>query len=259
MRPTPAAISRSTSMPETSQSNVSSDFGADAPRPGEVRVWRWSLLTDDRRLGSLRSLLSADERERADRLVKADIARRWIVARAGLRRLLGEALAVAPDALTFEYGPLGKPQLTSASPSPCPPLHFNLAHSGDEAVLAVAGAPVGIDLERVRPMPRLTAFAERWFHPRERERLAAATDADRLAAFFRVWTAKEAALKLLGRGVGDALPRLLTPDAEGDAAPLPANDLGADRCRITRRDETECFVAIATAEPPAGVVSHRLG
>src|SRR5690606_3959883 len=103
---------------------------------------------------------------------------------------------------------------------------FNVAHTGDLALLAIAEAPVGVDVERIRPMKDAQGLAKRWFRPEEVERIDAAHDP--LTEFFRTWTMKEAALKLIGVGVGESLPKVLTPPegVGGWATGLPANSLG---------------------------------
>jgi 4'-phosphopantetheinyl transferase len=73
-------------------------------------------------------------------------------------------------------------------------VRFNLARSHELALVAVAlGVDVGVDIERVRPLPEYAAIAERFFPPSEREDL---DERD----FFRRWTRIEAKLK--ARGVG---------------------------------------------------------
>lgn len=83
----------------------------------------------------------------------------------------------------------GKPYLPGA-----PEVRFNLARSQELALVAVAlGVDVGVDIERLRPLPEYEAIAERFFPPSEREGL---DERD----FFRRWTRIEAKLK--ARGVG---------------------------------------------------------
>jgi 4'-phosphopantetheinyl transferase len=85
-------------------------------------------------------VLSADEEERAARFrFEADRVR-WTRAHSWLRSIL----ARYTDATTFTYGEHGKPAL--------PGVEFNLSHAGEFAMIAVTtDAPVGIDIERIRP------------------------------------------------------------------------------------------------------------
>jgi 4'-phosphopantetheinyl transferase len=114
----------------------------------------------------------------------------WLVrscdAHEALRTIL-ETVTGAP--VEFAVAEKGKPYLPGA-----PEVRFNLAHSHDLALIAVAlGVDVGVDIERLRPLPEYAAIAERFFPPSEREGL---DERD----FFRRWTRIEAKLK--ARGVG---------------------------------------------------------
>ena len=87
---------------------------------------------------------------------------------------------------TFTENPWGKPLLADRDD-----LHFSLSHSGHWAVCAICDTPVGVDVELLRCTLRI---ARRFFHPEE----LTATDSVFLT---RLWTAKEAFVKALGRGL----------------------------------------------------------
>lgn len=115
---------------------------------------------------------------------------------AGAGWLLQTALrqwGVEPEQQVFTQNRWGKPQLEGAGMP-----QFSLSHGGGWAVCAVADTPVGVDVEA----PRCTmAVARRWFHENElhaAENLTPEAQADTL---LRIWTAKEAFLKALGRGL----------------------------------------------------------
>lgn len=157
-----------------------------------VDVWIWPLAVSAQERERLRQSLSADECARADRFVFVEDRHSFVVARGHMRRLLGEATGVAPDAVPLIYGPSGKP-LLAAGP------HFNLSHSGGLAALAICReCNVGIDIEKVRPVER--DIAGRFFSACENEALDA-VEGDCQMAFFRCWTRKEAVLKALGCGL----------------------------------------------------------
>ncbi|TWU00419.1 4'-phosphopantetheinyl transferase psf-1 [Botrimarina colliarenosi] len=213
------------------------------PASPPCRVLTWRLDADSQRVAQAQQLLSEEERARATAFSREDVRRRFVLGRGELRRSLGELAGAPPQTLAFCYGKAGKPALVGDGS-----LHFNLAHTGDLAICAIAGEPVGVDVERVRPMKNALGLAERWFHPEEVARLAAATDP--LAAFFGVWTMKEAALKLVGLGVGESLPRTLTPaDPRGGwVTGLPANELGIEACWVTPLEiDSAHAAALATA------------
>lgn len=226
------------------EGHVTEDWGRGTGDEGIcVAVATWSLSEPSEVVDSLFTLLSEDERNRAAAFVRDEPRRRFIVARGRLRERLGERIGVAPAEVVFRYGPNGKPEVEG--------VHFNVAHTGDLALCAIAAAPVGVDVERIRPMKNAAALAERWFHAEEVERIAGA--AHPLTEFFRTWTMKEAALKLVGVGVGESLPRVLTP-AEGVggwATGLPANSLGIDRCWVEPvAMDYEHVAALAFSSPP---------
>ena len=81
--------------------------------------------------------------------------------------------------------------------------HYGLSHSGDWVVCAVDRMPVGIDLQEIKPWK--LSLAKRFYHEEEYNRLLALgeTEPDRQTQeFYRMWTAKESAVKLSGRGIG---------------------------------------------------------
>ncbi len=88
----------------------------------------------------------------------------------------------------------GKPFLPGSG------IRFNLSHSGDYALCALAGTEIGCDIERIRPVsPRA---AERFFCPPEAaDILAQPTLEARTERFFRYWTLKESFVKAVGTGL----------------------------------------------------------
>lgn len=162
----------------------------------QVHVWRIDLARKGERADELTSLLSADERTRAVRFHFDRHRCHYIVGRATLRRILASYLALAPDEVVFRYGPQGKPELPDRKG---PRLEFNLSHSGDLGLCAVARWPLGIDLERLRVVPDADLIAARFFTPAEVAQQQAA--ADRNAALLRHWTRKEAVIKAVGVGL----------------------------------------------------------
>lgn len=160
----------------------------------EFHVWRVPLTAAPETVIRARDVLNDEERRRADRLIADAPRRRFTLARAGLRRILARYLVVEPHALRFDAGPHGKPYIAGAD------VRFNLSHSGDWALVALArNREVGIDIERIDASRATLAIAARFFSPHEQAALARATDP--VAAFFRCWSRKEAVIKALGEGL----------------------------------------------------------
>ncbi|WP_434628787.1 4'-phosphopantetheinyl transferase family protein [Chromobacterium sp. CV08] len=141
--------------------------------------------------------LSPDERRHAGRFVRPRDGARYAAARNALRHLLAAALDADPAALEFASEGGGKPWLPAH-----PELGFNLSHSGDAALVALArGLRLGVDLEQRRRDGReleWRGIAESYFSARERLALAGG---DATRRFLRMWTAKEAVLKAIGSGL----------------------------------------------------------
>lgn len=165
--------------------------------PIEVELWSWSLDQETLTVVAAEDLLNEDERARAMRFVKDVDRRRYIVGRAGLRRVLASCLQANPRDLHFGYNAWGKPMLGANHQAG---LHFNLSHSAGEAVLAVsAHADLGVDIEEIRPLQE--DIASHFFSSTECAELAAFPEPERLAAFYRCWTRKEAFVKAHGAGL----------------------------------------------------------
>jgi 4'-phosphopantetheinyl transferase len=132
-----------------------------------------------------------------------------------LRQLLAASLRVDPDALAFEHGPHGRPRLTG----PHAGLDFSWSHSGDSAMLAMARdlPELGVDVEQVRRRARALDLARRYFADAEHVAVRALPEDALDAGFLALWTAKEAVLKGLGRGLAYGLDRVAF-DLEGAVA-----------------------------------------
>jgi 4'-phosphopantetheinyl transferase len=189
-----------------------------------LSVWMVHLdTTNATALDAARALLSDGERARADRLIAPVLGARFTLARAALRRILGAVTGRDPAALTFTTGPHGKPHLAHGAPP------FNLSHSGDFAAIAVSPGPeVGIDIERIDPRRATADLAARCFTPVENAALAATPEGEpRTAAFFRIWSRKEAVIKALGEGLTCPLDSFDVSAAPGEARLLALRRPGA--------------------------------
>lgn len=137
----------------------------------------------------------------------------FIASRLSQRLLAAHYLGTTPAAVTIVRdcqhcgGDHGRPRVPGAS------WDYSVTHAGDWLVLAVVGQGlVGVDLE-LTPQRDVVDLATSTLTPAERTGLAAAPDpADE---FVRLWTRKEAVVKLTGHGLAAELTRL---DVTGPAA-----------------------------------------
>ncbi|KAK9833335.1 hypothetical protein WJX81_007623 [Elliptochloris bilobata] len=186
--------------------------------PGEVHIW-WLFpedVTDDGLLARYQALLTTAEREHVAAAANALLRRERLLARALVRTVLARYCGLAPQALVFERGRAGKPELCRAAhPAAALPggrrLRFNLSHTPSLLGCAVAvDAAVGLDVEEAERMTRSDPLrlARRRFSAAEAAALErVASPSERAAHFVRLWTLKEAYVKAVGRGI-DAPPGL---------------------------------------------------
>ena len=109
------------------------------------------------------------------------------------RRLICEKLGMHNNDLVIGYEEKGKPFIRGY------PIHFNMSHSGVWVVVAVASAPVGIDIEQMK-RNRLEV-ARRFFTEPEYKNLMDRPEPERTDHFYTLWTLKESYLKAVGRGL----------------------------------------------------------
>jgi 4'-phosphopantetheinyl transferase len=170
----------------------------EVPTPFDgVRLHRVDLVRAGLEADRCLALLAADERERVALFRLDDDRVRFAVTRATVRMLLADAGLGPPECLTIVAGPYGKPELSHPSA-----LRFNVAHSGDVALVAVAEMrEVGVDVEAIRMRSDLRAVARRFFTAAEAGTLAVLDDDVLAAAFHRCWVRKEACIKATGLGL----------------------------------------------------------
>jgi phosphopantetheine--protein transferase-like protein len=170
------------------------------------------LVLSRRERASWDALAAATPKRRVEwllgRVAAKEAVRRLVERRTGAR-LLSADIEILPDGV-------GRPQVSGAwqarlSVEPA----VSLSHS-DGVVVAIAAGDrrtlVGVDVEHLSIDADAVAAAA--FTPEEREWLATLDDARRREWVVRLWSAKEAAGKALGRGFTDGLSALTLARAE---------------------------------------------
>lgn len=166
--------------------------------PYSVHLWYVVLPELFSHVEALSLLLSVEELQRAERLHFKLHRDRYIVARAVLRQILSLYTQIAPEKILFKQGEKGKPYLQLN------PLHiqFNTSHSHDLAVYAITThAEIGVDIEKVENKKSNEAVAKRFYSDVEYAELMHLAESERISAFYRIWSAKEALIKALGQGL----------------------------------------------------------
>jgi len=166
----------------------------------DVHFWSVPLTCGEFNLESLQSLLSSDERVRAHQFRFPIHRRRFIVCHAALRMILSSYSNVPACDIFFQVNSYGKPELDPSLGKDL--LYFNLSHSDELALIAISrGGPLGVDIERIHPLPDLEDIAARFFSPAEQAAILQLPSDQRLRAFYRCWTSKEAFIKAIGLGL----------------------------------------------------------
>jgi Phosphopantetheinyl transferase len=189
---------------------ISIEIGRD-----EIHLWETGLAVDEGELTRISSLLSPEESRVAAGFHDANARRQYIVSRGMLRELLARYVTTPAAGLRFETEGHGKPVLAGNRV-----VHFNLSHSGGLAVYAVAASrPVGVDLERLRPMPRAAELARRYLSPEESSAIATAPAELRDREFLSCWVKREAFAKARGSSVWRVLKSRHESDLTFESSP----------------------------------------
>lgn len=231
-----------------------SDGGPVAPLPRRASAYFAEGAIDvvvtrlDLRPAAVRALaawLSDAERQRAGRFNFERNRRRFVVARARLRQLLGVRLNVRPESVELVYGERGKPALARGYADS--DLRFNVSHSDDVAVYAFSpGHEIGIDVEAVRVIRDADGIAARFFSRRENEAYLTLNQRDKPLGFFNCWTRKEAFIKALGDGLYHPLERFDVSLAPGEPARI---------LRVDNAPGDDCGWRMESFSPAPGLVA----
>lgn len=146
---------------------------------------------DDFDLPTALADISTQRREQALRFKHERGQRTCVLAYLLLKKALREEYGITDNPL-FEYGKHGKPCIVGH-----PDIHFNLSHCHEAVACVVSRQPVGIDVESISRYKE--ALVRHTMNDHEQTQIFAAARPD--VAFTRLWTMKEARLKLTGEGI----------------------------------------------------------
>lgn len=169
-----------------------------------IRFFEIENAEDFRNYEKYLPLISAERRERVKRIKSPKAKTVCLLAEVLMRREIGKALGMSKEDIIFSYTKHGKPYIEKAD------YHFSISHTENVIVFTDSPVPVGIDIEGVysgkapdeEKEKRRLRVAGRFFTEREFESIKKAADFD--VEFCRIWTMKEAYVKMQGKG-------LLTP------------------------------------------------
>lgn len=161
---------------------------------GQITVWHGDITRLAPAIAELSDLLTPEERSRRDRFVRSEDQLRFACGRIFTRVIAGKYLSVPPDTITLSVDADNKPFIDASQRK----LFHNVSHSGDRVLIAFSWSfPVGVDVETVNHRTDIDGVC-RMFHSSESAVIGGSGD---FPLFYRFWTAKEAFVKAVGRGL----------------------------------------------------------
>ena len=156
------------------------------------RIWEFDLEA------ALRDI-SAQRREQALKFKHELGQRLCVLAYLLLKQGLHEEYGITENPI-FEYNEHGKPSIIGH-----PDIFFNLSHCKEAVVCVVSDKPVGVDVESIREYKEsLVRYTMNDAEIREIE-----SSENPAKTFIRLWTMKEATMKLIGTGISNEMKTVI--------------------------------------------------
>ncbi len=147
---------------------------------------------DESHLSLLKSNVSDQRRNRVEALYNSEKVKQQLVSESLIRMVVRKEMGMKE--IGFGTCPHGKPFIVGLSN-----FYYNLSHSGEWVVCATDRAPIGIDIEMVRPVN--IDLARLYFSTAEYRSLIGKTEPEKNHLFFDLWTLKESYIKAKGGGL----------------------------------------------------------
>jgi 4'-phosphopantetheinyl transferase len=162
-----------------------------------VDLWLYSIHPHEHNLSELFSILSQAEQEKAKKFHFASDRKKYVISHGIMRRLLASYIECEPLKIHYQVNEYGKPSMSTAQT----PIHFNLTHSDNLAGLAIASSPVGVDIEKIKPLDDYLSMTKHFLSPKESLIFQSLAQQEQQLTFYRAWTRKEAYIKAIGMGL----------------------------------------------------------
>jgi len=225
--------------------------------PTEIAVWSGNIFVDEETVNQCWMLLNAEEQKKAAHL-QNNRRKQFIVVRGRLRCLLAEYTHEDPATIIFSKNRYGKPFLQNNED-----LVFNISHSADKLLIAVAvQCQMGVDIEIWKPRGDLMPLVDRCFALSEKKYWSGLPFSTRTAAFYSIWTRKEAFVKAVGRGIALGLQHCVTaPQAPGNFVAVPEQYKPATAWKIfniNAGDQTSAALVVRSCEQEITLYTRNL-
>ena len=155
-------------------------------------IWEFDL---EAALGEI----SEQRREQALKFKHEQGQRLSVLAYRLLKQGLREEYGIMENPV-FEYNEHGKPSIIGH-----PNIFFNISHCKEAVVCAISNKPVGVDVESIREYKE--SLVRYTMNEEEIREIESAEHPD--VTFIRLWTMKEATLKLIGTGISNDIKHVI--------------------------------------------------
>ncbi len=169
-----------------------------------VDVWQANILSQEAAKQNYYELLNADEKQKVDTFLRAELQQKYINTRGILRKVLGTYLNMKPQDINIKTAEYGKPFVDDSE------IFFNLSHTGNKLVIAVSNvSEIGIDLEQLRGRKNLKGLVKKCLSTVEKKSWESLSEQQQIFMFYYLWVRKEALVKAIGRGIAMGLDQCI--------------------------------------------------
>ncbi len=185
-----------------------------------IQIWYGNLVADDAHYPTYWRTLDADEQAHAEKIKNDLLRKRYVEVHGRLRNVLAQTLNERPEKINIKKAEHGKPYLADT-----PELAFNLSHSAEAMVIAIAwNCQLGVDIEYYKPRASLVGLVNKCFAEEEIAYWNNLPEEQKTVEFYRFWTRKEAFVKATGRGIALGLKRcVINPENQSRFLRVPAD------------------------------------
>jgi len=177
----------------------------------EVNLWHVDVaqLLQQHSSSVLVRILTREEQERAQRFHFQELADRFIAGRFFLRHVLAFHLQMNPEDINFDIGFNGKPSAIDAQGQK---QNFSFSRSGSQAICGFCNSRLlGVDIEIKTGIEDMEQVAKSIFSDSDFDRWIQLSEPEKLDAFYRSWTRKEAVSKIDGSGISQGVKHFEVP------------------------------------------------
>ena len=185
-----------------------------------IQIWYGNIALDEAYYQNYWDVLDATEQAYAENIKNDLLRKRYVEVHGRLRNVLAQALNEPGKKISIKKAEHGKPYLADS-----PELAFNLSHSANSMVIAVGwNCQIGVDIENCKPRTSLAELVYKYFAEEETAYWNKLPEAQKMTAFYRFWTRKEAFVKATGRGIALGLSQcVINPESPSEFLRVPAN------------------------------------